>query len=275
MPTAVPHHCRVLAAPWPGVYATDIESGRHYGKHWHGTYVIGVMDGGAHRSSSNCGAVEAFAGDLLASNPGEVHDGRPLGSPTRRWRSVYLEPEVFASVAAEAGAGGDAAITAPAFSDERLRRSVARLLAAMAAWTAGRGDALGCEEALVATCGLLLRDHSTRPLTHEACGDALPAVLERLADAPCPSPTLGELAALAGLGKFQLLRRFARAYGTTPHAWLLQQRAERARGFITQGHGLADAAERSGFADQSHMTRVFVRRYGFTPGAWLQAARPQ
>lgn len=275
MPSVVPHHCRVLASPWPGVYATDIESGRHYGKHWHASYVIGVMDGGAHRSSSSCGAVEAFAGNLLASNPGEVHDGRPLGSPTRRWRSVYLEPEVLASVAAEADAPGDAHITAPAFSDERLRRSVSRLLGTMAAWTAGRGDALGCEEALVATCGLLLQDHSTRPLAHDGCDDALPAVLERLADAPTPSPTLGELAALAGLGKFQLLRRFARAYGTTPHAWLLQQRAERALGFIAQGHALADAAGRSGFADQSHMTRVFVRRYGFTPGAWLQAVRPQ
>lgn len=275
MPAAVTHHCRVLGSPWAGVYATDIESGRHYGKHWHAAYVIGVMDGGAHRSTSGSGAVEAYPGHLLASNPGEVHDGRPLGAATRRWRSVYLEPEVMASVALESGGAAGAEITAPAFSDERLRRSVTQLLAALDAWTAGRGDALACEEALVAVCGLLLRDHSTLPAVHEAGDEALPAVLERLADAPSPAPTLGELAGLAGLGKFQLLRRFQRAYGTTPHAWLLQQRAERARCWIAQGLTLAEAAGRSGFADQSHMTRVFVRRYGFTPGAWLRAAQPQ
>jgi AraC-like DNA-binding protein len=275
MAAAPAHHCRVLTSPWPGVYATDIESARHYGKHWHATYVLGVMDGGAHRSSSGSGAVEAFAGNLLASNPGEVHDGRPLGGAARRWRSIYLEPEVIASIAAEAGHGHDVAITAPAFSDERLRRAVVALLEAMADWTAGRRDALACEEALVNACGLMLRDHSTAPGAADAGHGALTSVLERLADAPSPAPTLGELAALAGLGKFQLLRRFSRAYGTTPHAWLLQQRAERARACIRQGQSLSEAAQQGGFADQSHMTRVFVRRFGFTPGAWQRATAAQ
>jgi AraC-like DNA-binding protein len=31
---------------------------------------------------------------------------------------------------------------------------------------------------------------------------------------------------------------------------------------------LADAAAASGFADQSHMTRVFTRKYGVSPGAF-------
>jgi AraC-like DNA-binding protein len=34
---------------------------------------------------------------------------------------------------------------------------------------------------------------------------------------------------------------------------------------------LADVAAASGFADQSHMTRVFVSRYGLTPGAYVAA----
>jgi AraC-like DNA-binding protein len=77
---------------------------------------------------------------------------------------------------------------------------------------------------------------------------------------------------LAGAGsRFQLLRQFRSKYGVTPHAWLLQQRAERARALIRQRTPLADAAALSGFADQSHMTRVFVRQFGFTPGAWQRA----
>ncbi|RYF38322.1 MAG: helix-turn-helix domain-containing protein, partial [Comamonadaceae bacterium] len=55
------------------------------------------------------------------------------------------------------------------------------------------------------------------------------------------------------------------------HAWLLQLRAERARGLIGQGAPLVQAAAASGFADQSHMTRVFARQFGFTPGAWRRA----
>lgn len=78
---------------------------------------------------------------------------------------------------------------------------------------------------------------------------------------------------MAGISKYQVLRRFQKAYGLPPHAWLLQQRAERARRLIRDGSGLALAATSAGFADQSHMTRVFVRQFGFTPGAWRRAAQ--
>jgi AraC-like DNA-binding protein len=272
---AAPHRCRVLASPWPGVYATDIESARHYGRHWHATYGFGLIDDGAHRSASGRGAVDAYAGDIVCTNPGEVHDGRPLGGPSRRWRTVYLEPDVLASaVDVEPGA---AAFKQPAFSDPRMRAALEHLLQRLDLWTrAGAGaaasDALACEEALARACGLMLRDHSTAAAVLDGAGN-LALVCERLADAPLEAPTLAELAALAGLGKFQLLRRFRKAYGTTPHDWLLQRRADRARGLIRQGLGLAEAAASTGFADQSHMTRVFMRRFGFTPGTWRDAAR--
>jgi len=272
---ALPHHSRVLASPWAGVYATETQSARHYGRHWHSSYGFGLIDDGAHRSASSRGAVDAYAGDIVCTNPGEVHDGRPLGGPSRRWRTVYLEPDVLASaVGAEPGA---AAFKQPAFSDPRMRAALESLLHRLDLWTragkrAGTSDALACEEALARACGLMLRDHSTAAALPDGAGN-LALVCERLADAPLEAPTLAELAALAGLGKFQLLRRFRKAYGTTPHDWLLQRRADRARGLIRQGRGLAEAAASTGFADQSHMTRVFMRRFGFTPGAWRDAVR--
>lgn len=127
---------------------------------------------------------------------------------------------------------------------------------------------------VVETCGLLLDRHgNTAPMRKPAADVA--QVRKRLADDPLDAPSLGEMAAMAGLSKYQLLRRFQKAYGVTPHAWLLQQRAERARGMIQGGAALAIAAASSGFADQSHMTRVFVRQFGFTPGAWKQATGPR
>src|SRR2546427_4255622 len=47
----------------------------------------------------------------------------------------------------------------------------------------------------------------------------------------------------------------------SPHAWLLRCRAERARVLIRDGVALAAAAAATGFADQSHMTRVFARQF--------------
>jgi AraC-like DNA-binding protein len=264
------HHCRVLASPWAGVYATAIVSARHYGRHSHATYGVGVVDDGAHRSCSGRGTVDAFAGDIVTTNPGEVHDGRPLGGPSRTWRTVYLAPEVLASLCA--GGAGELSITRPAFADPQLQQSVRHLLATLAEWQQGRTDALACEEALVHACGLLVARHTTHAGILDDPAIALAGVRDALASDLADPPTLAQLADAAGVSRFQLLRRFAARYGCTPHAWLMQQRAERARGLIGQGVPLAAAAMSCGFADQSHMTRTFTRQFGFTPGAWRRAA---
>jgi AraC-like DNA-binding protein len=70
------------------------------------------------------------------------------------------------------------------------------------------------------------------------------------------------------LSRFQLVRSFSRNTGFTPHAFLLHRRILLARRLIAGGMALADAAAASGFADQSHMTRVFTRKYGVSPGAF-------
>ena len=266
------HHCRVLGSPWPGLHATVISSARHYARHTHASFGFGVVDQGAQRSASGRGTVDAFAGDIVATNPGEVHDGRPLGGPARTWRTVYLEPTLLASLG---GGAKDVAITRPAFADRELARAVRRLLASLEAWQGDSGDALACEEALVRACGLLLQRHASAPASDRVPAAPLAAVRDRLAGDLLAPPSLAELAALAGLDRFQLLRRFAAAYGLTPHAWLVQQRAERARALIARGARLAAAAAASGFADQSHMTRVFGRHFGYTPGAWQGARLPQ
>lgn len=270
------HRSRVLSAPWPGVYGTHIDSGRHFGRHWHSTYGFGLLEDGAQTSASGRGTVEAQAGDIITTNPGEVHDGRPLGGPSRRWRMVYLEPGVLASMAHEAWSRGDVELTRPVIRDGLLARALARLLDRVTAWnqTQGRTDdqALACEEALAEVCGLLLGRHSTAQPQPAPAAAGISRVRERLADELLAPPSLAELAEMAGLSRYQLLRRFAKVYGVTPHAWLLQQRAERARELIARGATLAGAAACAGFADQSHMTRIFSRQFGFTPGAWQRAA---
>jgi AraC-like DNA-binding protein len=256
------HRCRVIGSPWPGIYAVETESGRHYGRHWHADYVLGVLDAGAQRSASGRGVVEAQPGDLLAANPGEVHDGRPQGGPVRRWRSLYFPREALAEFAD----GHELAVTQPAFADAALQRALKTLLARLQNW-ARDADALACEESLVDTWALLVAGHTTAAPPREACA-GIARVRERLADDLQATPTLAQLAELAGASRFQVLRRFQQVYGLPPHAWLQQQRAERARSLIRAGVPLAQAAGDSGFADQSHMTRVFVRHFGFTPGAW-------
>jgi AraC-like DNA-binding protein len=265
------HRARVIASPWEGVYCTHIDSARHFSKHWHTTHGVGLLEHGAQRSASGRGSVEAFAGDLITTNPGEVHDGQPLGGPSRRWRMVYFDAGVIASVAEPTGR--DIELEHPVLRDARLSQTLRALFDRIEAWagqSALSAEALACEESLVTACALLLNQHTSQAPIHSS-DTALADVRDRLADAPQDAPSLSALAHMAGLSKYQLLRRFAQAYGITPHAWLLQRRAEHARGFITRGDDLVQAAMSAGFADQSHMTRIFTRQFGFTPGAWQQA----
>ncbi|SFO97156.1 AraC-type DNA-binding protein [Variovorax sp. OK605] len=276
------HRSHVFGTPWEGVHGTAIDSARHYGRHWHATYGVGLLEHGAQSSASGRGKVDAYAGDLITTNPAEVHDGRPLGGPSRRWRMVYFDVAVLASM--RGGTAGDSVeFTRPVLRDARLCHALRELFARLDAWhatvsatsrEAARAEALACEESLAEVCGLLLEGHSTAAPVREIGGDVR-RLRERMADDLLDAPTLDELAAMAGLSKYQALRRFEKAYGVPPHAWLLLQRAERARALIRRGAGLADAAAASGFADQSHMTRIFARHFGFTPGAWQRGMRPR
>jgi len=270
------HHARVFGSPWPGVYGTLMDSARHYGKHWHAVYGLGLLEDGAQSSASGRGTVEAYAGDLITTNAGEVHDGQPLGGPSRRWRMVYLEPSVMAGMAADRARPVE--LVRPVIQDAALSQALQILLRRLGQWDARRhsakADALACEESLVQTCVLLLQGHTDTPAhvdRRELASAQVKRVRDRLADDPLAPPSLTDLAMMTGLSKFQVLRRFEQAYGVTPHAWLLQQRAERARGLIHGGVSLAQVAADCGFADQSHMTRIFTRHFGFTPGAWQSA----
>jgi AraC-like DNA-binding protein len=277
-PADPPDHCCVLSpTPWAGVHGTRIHSGRHYGRHWHGTLGIGWVELGAQRSASGLGPVEARAGDLISSNPGEVHDGHPIGGQPRRWQMLYFEPDVAAGWL-DRHPSGDIDIARPVFQDPSLRTALQRLFGRLSQWLETGGErtaALACEEALTIVIAGLLR-HTAAPSRPDPGGGAatgrLAIVRERLADDLMQAPTLAELAELAGCSRFQLLRRFQQAHGLPPHAWLLQHRLERARQLIRAGCRLAQAAADSGFADQSHLTRHFTRQFGYTPGAWRTAS---
>ena len=67
---------------------------------------------------------------------------------------------------------------------------------------------------------------------------------------------LRQLAELAGVTRFQVIRDFKRITGLTPGAYLRNRRLRPPRHLIRQGATAAEAAA-TGFADQSHLSRTF------------------
>lgn len=273
------HVARVLASPIAGVYSTHIDSDHRFGRHWHDTYGFGFIEHGAQAWWSGRGHVRGYPGDVISTNPGEVHDGEPLGHPTRRWRIVYMDVGVMMNRTARQGQHPE--ITRPVIRDAALIQQLRRLFSLIERWNihprnrGSKAHALAFDEALTEACMQLMARHSSAPVATSVPAHDLTCIRDRLADELPDPPSLGEMAAMTGLSRYQVLRRFEKVFGVPPHAWLMRCRAERARLLIRDGDSLATAAAACGFADQSHMTRVFVRQFGFTPGAWRRAFRLQ
>lgn len=71
------------------------------------------------------------------------------------------------------------------------------------------------------------------------------------------------LAGIAHLSPFHFSRVFARSVGLTPHRYVVRLRLQRAVELLREGRlGLAEIAARTGFADQSHLSRWVRRAHG-------------
>jgi AraC-like DNA-binding protein len=256
----------MLRCGMSGVAAVAAETRHVFPRHTHDQFGIGVIHQGAQKSLSGRGMVEAGPGDAITVNPGEVHDGTPIGDMGRAWRILYFDPWVIAEAVEDMSEGRtrDFEFMHPVISDGRITDRFSALYSAM---TKG-GTALRREEMLfILMSALRPRENPTG----QAIPDAIAAARGMIDDEPQLSVTLADLAEASDLSKFQLLRGFVRVTGFTPHAYLVQRRIDLARRLIARHMPLAEAAFASGFADQSHMTRIFVRKYGVSPRAYADA----
>lgn len=268
------HRSDVTATPLPGVFVTLTDSSRSFPRHWHSTYGLGLIYRGAQRSSSGRGSVEAFAGQCMTHNPGEVHDGAPIGDMARCWRMFHIEPTAMAGLLGVA-LPSNVEWHAPVMDDDALRSTLGLAFTASEA----AGSALGTsspisqailEEALLLAVGRAAELNRV-PQPGRPDEANLSLVIERLSDDFENAPTLDELASLSGTSRYTLVRQFGRSHGLPPMAWLMQLRLQHARDRISAGWTLADTALSCGFSDQSHLTRLFTRQFGHTPGAWRKA----
>jgi AraC-like DNA-binding protein len=85
--------------------------------------------------------------------------------------------------------------------------------------------------------------------------------------------SLAELAAHAGLSRFELARTFRAQVGLPPHAFQLDLRIARARALLAAGEPAAAVAATCGFYDQAHLTRVFKRAVGVTPARYARSSK--
>jgi len=254
-----------------GVEAVASDTRHIFPRHTHEQFGIGVICRGAQRSLSGRGMVEAGSGDTITVNPGEVHDGAPIGDAGRSWRMLYFDPSLIAEATCDMSDGKTSTyeFSRPVIREAGVADRFHRLFSIVTRGKEGKAG-LQREELLLTLLRDVMREQTASD-RERAVPEAISKAKSLIDLSPAVPITLSDLARASGLSRFQVVRGFARATGLTPHAYLVQRRIDMTRRLIARGTRLAEAAVASGFADQSHMTRIFVRNYGISPRAYADA----
>lgn len=158
--------------------------------------------------------------------------------PSRRWipRPMRFEPPEWASAA---------------WDDDGTARDMR--LASVAWWTLA---------AITDRCG---EPPIRAAAVQNRFGPALDLIERRLHD----RLAVRDLAEVCGLSTGQFSRRFSDMLGVSPGEFLIERRVTRAAELLTDTEfSLEQIAERCGFSDRFHMTKVFGKRMGVPPAAY-------
>lgn len=246
---------------YPGLDGLELCLADHvafrYGRHVHLDYHLGLVELGAQNFIHKGSSAPLAPGQLSLLNPDIAHDGSCFGELGFRVRVFSLAPELMATLAEELE-------QAPPFFGRPLLHQPRLYRQSLALHRQLEQGALSAEEAesqLLALLSDFFPYREQRPLEAAALGRLRDRLLAGL-DQPHP---LEQLAADAGLSRFQFLRRFKAAVGMTPHAYLRRLRLEAAKKQLARGRAVADTALAVGFFDQAHFHRTLVAAYRITP----------
>ncbi len=243
-----------------------------YRPHTHDRFSIGLIDAGASSFTGASGrAVELRPGDVICIPAGQVHACNPEGGvweyqmihADQPWIRGLLDAAARDTGATERLFAGISVFRVPALH-RRFDAINDRLFAGGAPDPARIGDDL--RDGLLG-CARAVPLHREEPTSDPEASPRLRAVTARLR-ADEKAPALDELAALAGMSRFQLIRAMKRATGLTPASWRHDHRINTARRLLREGRTPADVAASLGFADQSHFHRIFRSYVASTPGGY-------
>ncbi|EHK0751054.1 AraC family transcriptional regulator [Vibrio parahaemolyticus] len=244
---------------------------QNFSRHSHEGYTIGVIEKGAQQFFRTGGNHIAPQDSIILVNADEVHNGHSATEGGWEYKAMYPVPEQFQTLGQELGSPNIALpyFPQPVVYDPELASQLRLVFE-----TLEKSDNRLLRETLVyGTLIKLASKHSTHrvPLKESTKAQRqLQLVKEFLEDFPQTDVSLEELAKLAGLSPFHLLREFQKQFGFPPHAYQIQQRLRMAKKLLKQGQRISHVAQECGFHDQSHLHRHFKKAMGVTPGQYLR-----
>ena len=200
----------------------------------------------------------------------DVHCVRSQRSP--QW-ILDLDQATFAQRVGETVRGGRIELTTQLNITDPQVGSLCRLLQADLEAGSPSGSLYGELVGAALAIQLAICCSSTTPVGVAAKGGLSPGRLRRIFEYVEANldvnVRLDVLAGEAGVSAFHFSRLFKQSTGSSPHQYLLCRRLDRAKTLLRETESsLADVARATGFADQSHFTKVFRKFVGVPPSEY-------
>ncbi|MDH4612695.1 AraC family transcriptional regulator [Pseudomonas sp. BN102] len=254
---------------------TGIESlhahfqGHAYDPHDHDELLVGVTYQGVQQFSCHKAVHTSIPGRAMLIEPGAVHDGLAPEEGGFTYGMLYL-PQAYVSDMTERLGLGDVSNLQAAF--QHTLSDDAQLIGAIqqAFLVIHNGEGrLARDQSMDHLLGLLSRHLSLKAQSMKLDSDAETQrardfLHARMAD----DVSLEELATYSGIDRFRLTRQFKKAFGQSPHAYLVRLRLRTARALLAAGMAPSQVAAEVGFSDQSHLGVWFRRAYRLTPATY-------
>jgi AraC-like DNA-binding protein len=252
--------CRTLS---DGFERADVHfTGYAFSPHRHDTYGIGYTTRGVQAFDYRGETHRSTPGNVFVLHPDELHDGRSGTDGGFGYRIVYVSPDLLFQ------ATDNAAL--PFVPQSVSANPALKSIIADVFQTPFEPHDDARETETICALADALHDVSDRPGTARSAVDrtCMNRIRTHLMASIVDGVSMPELEREHGIDRYSISRQFRRCFGVGPHRFVIMRRLDLARHHIRNGRSLADAANASGFADQSHMTRYFRSAFGITPGRW-------
>ena len=267
-----------LWEPLPGVELFNARLYRHiFSKHFHDAYTIGLTIKGRGACQFNGENHIQAPGCLHLLNPGEVHTGQPVSEAGWALHNIYLSPTRVEQLLNQLEFNHSNLPAWPQLVvwDTSLRTTFCRLFRSLNTSAVG----LEPESLLLQLLSQLLCKQAQSDLADsgqtgslgQSESKAIRRVRAYLEANYHQTISLAELAQIANLSPFYLIRSFHRQVGLPPHAYQRQWQLLQAKRSLRSAKPLTVIALEHGFYDQSHLTRTFKRTFGVTPGSYQKS----
>lgn len=242
--------------------------------HEHEEFTLGFIEQGVQAYSvEGKKKVMIPSGTICPINPGQVHSGDPGIEAGWSQRVIFITPANLAHCVKDT-------LDCEHLSDLHFKDCVLfdkQVLAALykAHITSESSDLTSLEKGtyLVEALKLLTTRYAgARQSKHlqPILPNAIKRAREYIDEHYGNNPSLEEIAAIAELSPYHLLRVFKSFIGIAPHAYLIQRRVESVRSQIIKGRPLKVIADATGYSDQAHLSREFRRFYGVPPSKFAR-----